>query len=141
MDNKEAIEVLQQDIPCEGDADLIEAMHMAIAALEQQEKAFDEWCHDCKEYDKDRHCCPRFSRVIRGAVDEVKQQGWIPVSKKPKSGTDVLLQFEKNMAVGFYSCGDWNVNSGNGFYTGLTASEDQPIAWMPLPEPYQEDKA
>jgi len=64
---------------------------------------------------------------------------WIPVSKKPKSGTDVLLQFEKNMAVGFYSCGDWNVNSGNGFYTGLTASEDQPIAWMPLPEKYSED--
>lgn len=77
---------------------------------------------------------------VRKMIQEAPAEcQWIPVSKKPKSGTDVLLQFEKNMAVGFYSCGDWNVNSGNGFYTGLTASEDQPIAWMPLPEKYSED--
>ena len=51
------------------------ACETAIAALEQQEKAYDEWCTDCKEYDKDRHCCPRFNKVIRGALDEVKKQG------------------------------------------------------------------
>lgn len=32
-----------------------------------------EWCHDCKEYDQDKHCCPRFNRVIRNAVEEIKQ--------------------------------------------------------------------
>lgn len=26
---------------------------------------FNEWCHDCKEYDQERHCCPRFNSVIR----------------------------------------------------------------------------
>lgn len=36
MNNREAIEVLQQDMPCEDDPDLIEAMRMAIAALEKQ---------------------------------------------------------------------------------------------------------
>lgn len=36
MENREAIEVLQQDIPCETDDDLIEAMQDAIAALEKQ---------------------------------------------------------------------------------------------------------
>ena len=24
-----------------------------------------EWCTDCKEYDHNRHCCPRWNRVIR----------------------------------------------------------------------------
>lgn len=32
-----------------------------------------EWCHDCSEYDHDKHCCPRFNKVIRNAVKEIKQ--------------------------------------------------------------------
>lgn len=32
-----------------------------------------EWCHDCKEYDAERHCCPRWTKVIRKTVEEVKQ--------------------------------------------------------------------
>ena len=31
-----------------------------------------EWCTDCKEYDQERHCCPRFNRVIRRTVEEIK---------------------------------------------------------------------
>jgi hypothetical protein len=43
-------------------------------ALEQQPKYnTDEWCHDCSEYNQDKHCCPRFNRVIRNAVEEIKQ--------------------------------------------------------------------
>ena len=41
MTNEEAIEVLAQDLPCETDEDLSEAMTMAIKALEQQP------CEDC----------------------------------------------------------------------------------------------
>lgn len=37
----------------------------------------DEWCTDCSEYDHDKHCCPRFNRVIRTALDERKQGKWI----------------------------------------------------------------
>lgn len=33
---------------------------------------FDEWCENCKEYDHERHCCPRFNRVIRTAMEEAK---------------------------------------------------------------------
>jgi hypothetical protein len=33
----------------------------------------DEWCHDCKEYDHDKHCCPRYNGVIRKTVEEIKQ--------------------------------------------------------------------
>ena len=31
-----------------------------------------EWCTDCKEYDTERHCCPRWNRVIKNTVDELK---------------------------------------------------------------------
>ena len=30
-----------------------------------------QWCDDCKEYDKKRHCCPRWNRVIRQTVEEL----------------------------------------------------------------------
>ena len=41
----------------------------------------DEWCHDCKEYDKEHHCCPRWNRVIRTTLEEAQpdktyEQGW-----------------------------------------------------------------
>lgn len=32
-----------------------------------------EWCSDCKEYDKERHCCPRWNSVIRNTVDELSK--------------------------------------------------------------------
>ena len=33
----------------------------------------DEWCTDCHEYDAEHHCCPRFNRVIRNAIDEYRE--------------------------------------------------------------------
>lgn len=41
----------------------------------------DEWCHDCKEYDKEHHCCPRWNRVIRTTLEEAQpdkdyEKGW-----------------------------------------------------------------
>lgn len=34
----------------------------------------DEWCTDCKEYDKKKHSCPRWNRVIRQTVEELKKE-------------------------------------------------------------------
>lgn len=31
-----------------------------------------EWCHDCKEYNKEKHYCPKFTQVIRDTVNEMK---------------------------------------------------------------------
>ena len=33
-----------------------------------------EWCHDCKEYDQEKHCCHRWTKVIRQTITEVKRQ-------------------------------------------------------------------
>jgi len=48
----------------------------------QPEQHLDEWCVDCKEYDKEKHFCPRWNRVIRqtllDAQPEHKTGRWIP---------------------------------------------------------------
>ena len=33
-----------------------------------------EWCTGCKEYDAELHCCPRWTKVIRKTVEELKQE-------------------------------------------------------------------
>jgi len=48
-----------------------------IKKLPSAEPDFNEWCTDCKEYDQERHCYPRYNRVIREALDAVE---------KPKTG-------------------------------------------------------
>jgi NADH pyrophosphatase NudC (nudix superfamily) len=64
------------------DNELIES---AIEAL-SQEPCYnpDEWCRTCSEYDQDKHCCSRYNKVIRNAVEEIKQPKvghWIEVEK------------------------------------------------------------
>ena len=34
----------------------------------------DEFCTDCKEYDHEKHCCPRWNRVIKRTVNELKAE-------------------------------------------------------------------
>lgn len=38
----------------------------------QPELHYDEWCTDCKEYDQERHCCPRWNRVIRETLKDAQ---------------------------------------------------------------------
>lgn len=44
-----------------------------------------EWCHDCKEYDQEAHCCHRWTKVIRNTVEELKAEQrkgeWIETSE------------------------------------------------------------
>lgn len=40
----------------------------------QPEPHYDEWCYDCKEYDKEKHCCPRWNKVIRETLREVQPE-------------------------------------------------------------------
>ena len=52
----------------------------------------DEWCTDCREYDRERNCCPRYNQVIRDAAAAVKanftpKQGrWIECDHDKWSG-------------------------------------------------------
>lgn len=46
--------------------------HMNRLPSAEREYHFDEWCTECKEYDQEKHCCPRFNAVIRTALEEAK---------------------------------------------------------------------
>ena len=45
-----------------------------IKALPSAQPEIDEWCTDCKEYDQEKHCCPRFNRVIRNALKDAQPE-------------------------------------------------------------------
>ena len=159
MENKEAIELLK-GVAVYADREFKNALNLAVVALEQQEKAFDEWCTDCKEYDHNRHCCPRFSKVIRGALDKVKRQRWIPVTERlPKKAGRyfVTARWNENMGYlvdaldyGFKVNEDWEGTDyifpnggafGEDWNGEMDNLEKDILAWMPLPTPYREDEA
>ena len=60
---------------CVADRQLIgeKSIRHVLSELPSAQPDLDEWCTDCREYDHERNCCPRWSRVIRQAVDEAKQ--------------------------------------------------------------------
>ena len=52
-----------------------------LSTMPSTQPPLDEWCTDCKEYDKEKHCCPRWNRVIRetlkDAQPERKKGHWV----------------------------------------------------------------
>ena len=56
---------------------------------------------------------------------------WIPIGQHPTEPS--LLCFEDGeMCVGYYDYEEWQVVCGSNIYF-----DGEPIAWMPLPEPYK----
>lgn len=56
--------------------DVIDACTLAIQALKEchrQEQTF-EWCTDCKEYDQEKHCCHRWSKIIGSTIADIKAE-------------------------------------------------------------------
>ena len=106
---------------------------MAFASAQPD---LDEWCTDCKEYDQEKHCCPRFNRVIRETVEEVRknaEQRWIPVEDEPpKFGKDVLISHKGAVSI------DWLTQSEGSAYFFMSGAGIADIdAWQPLPNPYE----
>ncbi len=52
-----------------------------------QEPQSFKWCTDCREYDQEKHCCHRWSKVIRDTVEEMKQE---PVIDKIRAEIEEL---------------------------------------------------
>ena len=134
-----------------------EFLDMAVKALEQHPCYNpDEWCKTCKEYNHDKHCCPRYNKVIRNSVEEMKQQKtghWIPVKFRPLTdeeqeeypdycymadcpmpdeGEEILVS-TKYGRVEKDECGfddGYYLDSGCDWQTDI-------VAWMPLPKSYE----
>lgn len=109
----------------------------ALSSVQPKYNA-NEWCKDCKEYDHDKHCCPRFNKVVRKTIEEIKQPKtghWISVSERlPEKNVEVLATTEWGAVTiaEMYSANDWFIHEGT-----TNAETDEIVAWMPLPEPYK----
>lgn len=102
----------------------------------------EEWkaCHYDRIYSK-MDFCEWIDDAPTVYPEQPKMGKWILVSEDiPPAYTEVLLQFDHNMAVGFWNDGEWATNTGDGIYTPIFESEGKPIAWRWLPEWYVEGK-
>ena len=85
MTYEKAIELLDEMTTQGRETD--EAINMAIQALKEchrQEQTF-EWCHDCKEYDQEAHCCHRWSKIIGSTIADIKAE----------MASEIIKQIEK----------------------------------------------
>lgn len=57
------------------DDDFNEALKVAESTLETviKHKETFEWCHDCKEYDQENHCCHRWNKCIRETISDNRE--------------------------------------------------------------------
>ena len=78
MTYKEAIKELRDGLDThteyylgnQADRKLAEICIKALERCQKAEESF-EWCHECKEYDKEKHCCHRFTKQIRKTVSDI----------------------------------------------------------------------
>ena len=121
-----------------------EAIEIVKQEAEQYEECYKD-CGDCEAYNKEKHHCPKFCKVIKETVKEIEENhnGWIPCNERlPEEAFGCLVtvmdcnpstqtDFENILPyfVG-YDGDSWNDADG----------EEIPfevIAWRKLPTPYQ----
>lgn len=106
-----------------------------LAELPSAHPELNEWCHDCKEYDAEKGCCPRWGQVIRTALEDAKlEQRWIPCSERLPEPDQICIVTDDER-LGAYEYGFHSENHDE--IDGWTFLGRKIIAWMPLPEPYK----
>lgn len=72
----------------------------AIEDLPSAHPELDKWCTDCKEYDHERHCCPRYNRVIRETLAEIREAPSAePEADKVARDIATIIENEKDMRI------------------------------------------
>lgn len=66
---------------------------VAIKTQASADPGLDEWCTDCKEYDQEKHSCPRWNRVIRETLNDM-----------PERKTGMWIYCEDMCGVDGYRC-------------------------------------
>ena len=124
-----------------------EALMMGINALNGYN--VDEWCLHCKEYDRKTYNCPRFNQTIHKAVEALRNNRWIPCSKRmPNVDED---GYSEKLLVSFSNSalpeiGEYRVLDGKAdFWVGdldekFTDYGLSVNAWQLLPKSYQPEQ-
>ena len=117
-----------------------DALDKAIEIVKQEAEQYEECykdCGDCEAYNKEKHHCPKFCKVIKETVKEIEENhnGWISVKERlPEKAGSYLVIGKSGGAVvtrwyepsKFYPNGHFGGNCSN--YIRY---------WMPRPEPPQ----
>lgn len=118
-------------------ADLVDDL---IEIVKQEAEKYEECykdCGDCEAYNKEKHHCPKFCKVIKETVKEIEENhnGWIPTSERlPDSSCDVIIT-TRSLVNGVGSYFGENQRWVQ-WYSGGGIAVDV-IAWQPLPPEYQ----
>ena len=133
-----------------------EAIEIVKQEAEQYEECY-KYCRDCEAYNKEKHHCPKFCKVIKETVKEIEDNhnGWIPCSERLPEERDWYLAVFEEVDTGFIgipyiadyigsrtkittedgwiirNCSDREDESAE-YYKNLRC-----VAWQPLPEKYQ----
>ena len=136
----------QRFYECEGksehDADLNKSTQLAFddaieivkKEAEQYEECYKD-CGECEAYNKEKHYCPKFCKVIKETVKEIEENhnGWISVKERlPEKAGSYLVIGKSGGAV----VTRWYEPSKfypNGHFGGNCS--DYIRYWMPRPEP------
>lgn len=112
-----------------------EVIEIVKQEAEQYEKCYKD-CGECEAYDKEKHHCPKFCKVIKEAVKEIEENhnDWISCSERlPKYGEVVMC-----------SCTNGGITISCITHKGAKPSKSvrfgqhSVIAWQPLPKPFKE---
>ena len=120
-------------------ADLVDDLIEIVKHEAEQYEECYKHCGECEAYDKEKHHCPKFCKVIKETVKEIEENhnGWIPCSERlPENISTVILQVEEieKPTFGFYG----NMNGWRLTEKDFVELKDfTVIAWQPLPPEYQ----
>ena len=121
-----------------------ETLKKAIEIVKQEAEKHEECykdCGECESYNKERHHCPKFCKVITEAVKEIEENhsGWIPCSERlPKEHKLYDITFRNSAGI----------HSDSAIYNPYLKRwlwdadetelvENEVLAWAEKREPYQ----
>ena len=110
----------------------------AIEIVKQEAADYEECykdCGECEAYNKEKHHCPKFCKVIKETVKEIEENhnDWISCSERlPKYG-EVVMCFCTNSGITISCITHKGVKPSKSVRFG----QHSVIAWQPLPQPYQ----
>lgn len=115
---------------------LIKSMMDDLPSVTPQQTCEEENpnCTECRHYDKEKHYCPRFCRVIENTMAEItsEQERWIPCSEMLPEREGWYLT-----SLGDKTYGGADVDM---YCKGWVKYGTHVLAWMPLPEGYKEEE-
>ena len=113
----------------------------AIEIVKQEAEKYEECykdCGECEAYNKEKHHCPKFCKVITEAVKEIEENhnGWIPCSEHQpeEAGTYNVTAYDGRNLRSTHAKWQPRLKSWN--LTG-TMAYWKIIAWMELPSAYR----